>query len=100
MKYFEAETYAGKPSIGSAEIGQEIVDVLARKATDTLSDLWTRKIPPADCHSPVWPLKWADLSLQDPFYVLPVLMGVTMFIQQNLSGSHTAQLSNMSFGNC
>ena len=64
MKYFEAETYAGKPSIGSAEIGEEIVDVLARKATDTLSDLWTRKIPPAECHSPVWPLKWVFLSPQ------------------------------------
>lgn len=26
-----------------------------------------------------------DLSLQDPFYVLPVLMGVTMFIQQKIT---------------
>lgn len=28
-----------------------------------------------------------DLSLRDPFYVLPVLMGVTMFFQQKLSPS-------------
>jgi YidC/Oxa1 family membrane protein insertase len=26
-----------------------------------------------------------DLSLQDPFYVLPILMGVTMFIQQKIT---------------
>jgi len=26
-----------------------------------------------------------DLSLQDPFYVLPVLMGITMFIQQKIT---------------
>ena len=26
-----------------------------------------------------------DLSMQDPFYVLPVLMGVTMFIQQKIT---------------
>lgn len=26
-----------------------------------------------------------DLSLKDPFYVLPVLMGVTMFVQQKIT---------------
>ena len=26
-----------------------------------------------------------DLSLQDPYYVLPVLMGLTMFIQQKIT---------------
>jgi YidC/Oxa1 family membrane protein insertase len=26
-----------------------------------------------------------DLSLKDPFYILPVLMGVTMFIQQKIT---------------
>jgi YidC/Oxa1 family membrane protein insertase len=26
-----------------------------------------------------------DLSLQDPFYVLPILMGATMFIQQKIT---------------
>src|SRR5256885_16559057 len=30
-------------------------------------------------------LLWVkDLSVQDPYYVLPVLMGVTMFIQQKI----------------
>lgn len=29
-----------------------------------------------------------DLSLKDPFYVLPVLMGVTMFVQQKITPSN------------
>jgi YidC/Oxa1 family membrane protein insertase len=28
---------------------------------------------------------WKDLSLKDPIYVLPVLMGASMFIQQKMS---------------
>jgi YidC/Oxa1 family membrane protein insertase len=28
---------------------------------------------------------WKDLSLKDPLYILPVLMGITMFIQQKMS---------------
>src|SRR3546814_20116850 len=30
-----------------------------------------------------------DLSEPDPFYVLPVLYGITMFFQQKLSGNQT-----------
>jgi YidC/Oxa1 family membrane protein insertase len=26
-----------------------------------------------------------DLSVKDPYYVLPILMGITMFIQQRMS---------------
>ena len=32
-------------------------------------------------------LWWNDLSAPDPFYVLPVLFGISMFLQQRLSGS-------------
>ncbi|MEW6517202.1 MAG: membrane protein insertase YidC [candidate division FCPU426 bacterium] len=28
---------------------------------------------------------WKDLSLKDPYYVLPLLMGISMFIQQKMS---------------
>jgi creatinine amidohydrolase len=62
LKYFETETYSGTPGIASAEIGQQIVDLLAQHSADTLSDLWTGKISPEDCHSPVWPVKWLLLS--------------------------------------
>ncbi len=61
-KYFETETYAGNPSIASAAIGEQILHVVARHAADTLSELWTGKLSPADCHSPVWPVKWIFLN--------------------------------------
>ena len=40
-----------------------------------------------------------DLSLKDPFYILPVLMGATMFIQQKITPStmDPAQAKVMAF---
>ena len=29
-----------------------------------------------------------DLSIKDPYYVLPLLMGLSMFLQQKLSAKH------------
>jgi len=62
LKYFEEETYAGKPSIASPEIGRKIIDVLAELSADTLSQVWTRQIHPDECHSPVWPARRIFLS--------------------------------------
>lgn len=62
LKYFEEETYAGAPCIASAEIGKQVLDILSDACTETLSQLWKGEISPADCHSPVWPLKWIFLS--------------------------------------
>ncbi len=62
LKYFEEETYAGIPKIASPEIGKQVLDELAARSVDTLADLWTGKLSPADCHSPVWPLKRIFLS--------------------------------------
>jgi len=33
---------------------------------------------------------WKDLSLKDPLYILPIAMGISMFIQQKLSNPPTA----------
>ncbi len=57
LKYFEVESYSGKPGISSAEIGKEIVETLAWHCTESLSELWTGKLPLEKCHSPVWPLR-------------------------------------------
>lgn len=40
-----------------------------------------------------------DLSLKDPYYVLPVLMGITMFIQQKITPTtmEPAQAKAMQF---
>lgn len=32
-----------------------------------------------------------DLSQPDPYFILPILMGITMFLQQKIMGTHTAQ---------
>lgn len=62
LKYFEDETYAGVPKIATPEIGAQVLDALAERSVDTLSDLWTGKLSPDDCHSPVWPVKWIFLT--------------------------------------
>ncbi|MBI4518111.1 MAG: creatininase family protein [Deltaproteobacteria bacterium] len=62
LKYFEEETYSGKPAIASAEIGKQILEVLANHSAEVLGQLWAGRISPDDCHSPVWPLKWVFLS--------------------------------------
>lgn len=57
LKYFEDRTYTGKPEIASPEIGKQIIDTLAGLSAESLSDLWTGKLPLEKCHSPVWPLR-------------------------------------------
>jgi len=47
-------------------------------------------------HSPF--IFWLrDLSMKDPIYVLPILMGVTMFLQQKLTATDPAQSKMMAF---
>ncbi len=62
LKYFEAETYSGKPAIASAQIGKQIVENLAGYSAQALSQVWTRQITPQECHSPLWPVKWIFLN--------------------------------------
>lgn len=62
QRYYERETYAGAPAKASAELGAQYLDVLAREASEALSELWTGKIGVADCHSPLWPMRHVLLS--------------------------------------
>jgi len=62
LKYYETETYSGKPSIASAEIGREMMDVLARRSADALEEVWAGVVRPDQCHSPLWPLRWVFTS--------------------------------------
>ncbi len=36
-----------------------------------------------------WILWIKDMSIKDPYYILPVVMGITMFLQQKLSPAMT-----------
>lgn len=58
LKYFETETYAGKPSLASAEIGRQVIEELSRHTADALSDVYTGKLSASDCHSPLWKVRW------------------------------------------
>jgi creatinine amidohydrolase len=62
QQYYERETYAGAPAKASAELGRQYLDVLAREATEALSDVYTGKLGYEDCHSPLWPLRHVLLS--------------------------------------
>src|SRR3546814_7372764 len=46
-----------------------------------------------------WLLWITDLSIKDPFFILPIIMGATMFIQQQLnptrSEEHTSELQSL-----
>lgn len=64
LKYFERQSYAGKPSAASAELGAEIADVLARHSADALSERWSGQLPLDACRSPLWPIRWVFLSEQ------------------------------------
>ena len=62
LKYYESETYSGKPQLASAEIGREMIDVLARHTADALEDVLHGRLAPEQCHSPIWPLRWIFTS--------------------------------------
>lgn len=62
LKYYEDETYAGRPALASAELGDRIIDLLADHAVDALSDVYTGRLSPDECHSPLWPIRWVFLS--------------------------------------
>ena len=62
LKYYETETYSGKPQLASAEIGREMMDVLARHTADALEDVLRGRVGPEECHSPIWPLRWIFTS--------------------------------------
>lgn len=62
LKYYEAETYSGKPQIASAEIGRQMIEVLARHAADALQEVLHGTLRPEECHSPIWPLRWLFTS--------------------------------------
>jgi creatinine amidohydrolase len=58
LKYYEAETYSGKPGISSPALGREMMDVLARHSADALEEVLRGTLPEAHWHSPLWPLRW------------------------------------------
>lgn len=57
IRFFAEETYAGAPGAASAELGEAILDTLARHTAEAVVELWEGRLPAAQWHSPLWKLR-------------------------------------------
>jgi creatinine amidohydrolase len=57
LRFFSEETYSGAPGGASAELGEQILDVLARKTAEALTEILEDRLPPDEWHSPLWKLR-------------------------------------------
>ena len=62
LKYFEAETYAGKPAIATPELGEAFLDTLSGYAADALCEVLDGRLDPKDCVSPLYKVRWIFTS--------------------------------------
>jgi creatinine amidohydrolase len=54
LRFFRAETYSGAPGAASAELGERILDTLAEKAAEAVTEILDGTLPPTEWHSPLW----------------------------------------------
>jgi len=57
IHYFSEETYSGTPAKASAELGEQILDILAGHTADALVEILEGRLPPDQWHSPLWKLR-------------------------------------------
>ena len=57
IRFFSEETYSGAPAGASAELGEQILDILAGKSADAVAQLLDGSLPEAEWHSPLWKLR-------------------------------------------
>ena len=57
IQYFREESYAGAPAAASAEVGERILDTLAGRAAEAISEILDGTLPPEQWHSPFWGLR-------------------------------------------
>jgi len=62
LEFFNENTYSGAPAGASPELGERILDTLARYAGEACGELLDGTIGPEDCHSPVWKLRFLFLN--------------------------------------
>jgi creatinine amidohydrolase len=54
LKFYEAETWSGNPSLASPELGERFLEVLTDLAAGALADVRAGRRSLDDCRSPVW----------------------------------------------
>ena len=57
IRYFVRETYSGAPAGASAEVGEQILDLLAGRTAEAIAEILDGTLPPEKWHSPVWRLR-------------------------------------------
>lgn len=57
IHYFKGDTYSGAPAGSSAEIGEQILDTLASRTAEAVTEILDGKLPQAQWHSPFWKLR-------------------------------------------
>jgi creatinine amidohydrolase len=57
IQFFCTETYAGAPAGATAEIGEQILDTLARHAALAVAEILDGRLPRERWHSPLWKLR-------------------------------------------
>jgi len=68
LAYFREETYAGKPGMASAELGNQILDELGSRTAEALTQLLEGRLPPEQWHSPLWNKRF--------FFIHPVMVAL------------------------
>ena len=57
LRFFREESYSGAPAGASAELGEQILDTLARHTAEAIAQVWDGRLPPSQWHSPLWKLR-------------------------------------------
>lgn len=62
LRFFRAETYAGTPGAASPELGERILDTLAAKAAEAVTEIFDGTLPREQWHSPLWPKRFIFIN--------------------------------------
>lgn len=62
LRFFRAETYAGAPAAASPELGERILDTLASKAAEAVTEILDGTLPREQWHSPLWPKRFLFIN--------------------------------------
>jgi len=57
LAFFRDESYSGMPEKASAELGNQILDLLAERTAGALVEILEDRLPRDEWHSPVWKLR-------------------------------------------
>jgi creatinine amidohydrolase/Fe(II)-dependent formamide hydrolase-like protein len=57
LHFFGEETYSGDPAKASAELGDQILDVLSGRTAEALVEIFEGRLPRDEWHSPLWKLR-------------------------------------------